>query len=364
MLGKIPFMNYSTPTFVADELKARNNIRRMAEKAKANGLLFRPHFKTHQSVEAGEWFRSEGVTAITVSSAEMAQRFAGAGWNDITIAFPHNLHESEAVAALAEKITINLLFDNPEQAAAAADALRSKAGFFIKADTGYHRAGILPGDDASINAILGAAKGSRLRFKGFLTHAGHTYRAGDPEQVLAIHRKSTQALALMKAGCLDAFPEIIASAGDTPSCSIASEFQGVDEIRPGNFVYYDLMQWMLGSCTFHQIAAAVICPVISVYPDRNEALILGGAVHLSKESLQIHGGETVYGLAVPFANGKWEDVQGDDYLTALSQEHGILQTNSPWAKNLKPGDHLALIPVHSCLAADLLVAKNKFAVVR
>lgn len=364
MHSKIPFMNYFTPTFVADELKAGNNILRMAEKAKANGLLFRPHFKTHQSVEAGEWFRSEGVTAITVSSVEMAQRFAGAGWNDITIAFPHNPHESEAVAALADNINLNLLFDNPVQAAAAASAVRNTTGFFIKADTGYHRAGILPGDDATISCILDAAKESPLRFKGFLTHAGHTYRAKDPEQVLKIHLNSTQALAGMKARYLDAFPEIIASAGDTPSCSIANEFQDVDEIRPGNFVYYDLMQWMLGSCTFHRIAAAVICPVISVYPHRNEALILGGAVHLSKESLQIKGEETVFGLAVPFINGKWEDAQGHDYLTSLSQEHGILQTNSPWAKNLKPGDCIAVIPVHSCLAADLLVAKNKFYIVR
>ena len=47
----------------------------MARKAKDNGLIFRPHFKTHQSIEIGEWFRESGVNKITVSSLTMANYF-------------------------------------------------------------------------------------------------------------------------------------------------------------------------------------------------------------------------------------------------------------------------------------------------
>lgn len=61
------------PTLLLDPDRAKRNISRMAEKAARSGLRFRPHFKTHQSAAVGEWFRPFGVTAITVSSVEMAE---------------------------------------------------------------------------------------------------------------------------------------------------------------------------------------------------------------------------------------------------------------------------------------------------
>ena len=79
------------PTFVIDKKICLNNIEKMTQKAADNGLRFRPHFKTHQSAEIGEWFRSFGVNAITVSSLQMAKYFAANGWKDITLAFPVNI---------------------------------------------------------------------------------------------------------------------------------------------------------------------------------------------------------------------------------------------------------------------------------
>ena len=40
----------------------RANIQAMAEKARRNKLIFRPHFKTHQSTTVGAWFKEAGVT--------------------------------------------------------------------------------------------------------------------------------------------------------------------------------------------------------------------------------------------------------------------------------------------------------------
>ncbi len=78
------------PTLILDESRARRNLARMAAKARQQGVRFRPHFKTHQSVEMGGWFREEGVSSITVSSVDMAVYFAQAGWDDILIAFTAN----------------------------------------------------------------------------------------------------------------------------------------------------------------------------------------------------------------------------------------------------------------------------------
>lgn len=345
------------PQLIISEKKARTNIDLFVRKAQNHNLLFRPHFKTHQSVQVGEWFREAGVTAITVSSLPMARKFASAGWKDITIAFPLIVTEAEGYAQLAGEVNLNVLFDQPTQVPAFREKLKHKAGYFIKIDVGYHRAGVLPQQTNIIDEIIAAAASYPLQFKGYLTHAGQTYSAKSIEEILSVHQETTTILRNLRQQYLGQHPGIITSTGDTPSCSLAIDFSGIDEIRPGNFVYYDLMQLQLGSCRFEQIAAAVACPVVSVYPDRNEALIYGGAVHLSKESLKVNG-TTVYGLAVPFGQGAWSKPEGEDYLLRLSQEHGILKTHSPWAKALKPGDGVAVIPVHSCLAVDLIGNKD------
>ena len=102
------------PTMVLNEEVCKSNIARMAAKAKAANVVFRPHFKTHQSREIGEWFRASGVDKITVSSLNMAMKFAEWGWNDITVAFPVNCLEHEKINALAAKIRLNLLLVHSE----------------------------------------------------------------------------------------------------------------------------------------------------------------------------------------------------------------------------------------------------------
>jgi len=55
------FESIEQPTLLLDEAAARRNIRFMAEKATRLGLVFRPHFKTHQSAVIGEWFRDNSA---------------------------------------------------------------------------------------------------------------------------------------------------------------------------------------------------------------------------------------------------------------------------------------------------------------
>ncbi len=94
------------------------------------------------------------------------------------------------------------------------------------------------------------------------------------------------------------YPKLIISIGDTPSCSIMENFEGVDEIRPGNFIFYDLMQSQLGACDEQNIAVALACPVTAIHPNRNEIVIYGGGVHLSKEYLVNNNGVKSYGKVV------------------------------------------------------------------
>jgi D-serine deaminase-like pyridoxal phosphate-dependent protein len=67
-------------TLLLQESICRHNIERMVEKAKRHNLVLKPHFQTNQSAEIGEWFRQAGVNKITVSSLDMVEYFAEAGW--------------------------------------------------------------------------------------------------------------------------------------------------------------------------------------------------------------------------------------------------------------------------------------------
>lgn len=77
--------------------------------------------------------------------------------------------------------------------------------------------------------------------------------------------------------------QIRISIGDSSECSVSDSFQGIYEIHPGNFAYYDLMQWKIGACTLDEIAVTVACPVIAKHRQQKKIVLYGGAVHLSME---------------------------------------------------------------------------------
>jgi len=72
-------LNIVKPTLLLDTKKMMSNIEFMATKAKINNLIFRPHFKTHQSLEIGKLFLDYEIDKITVSSINMTLYFIKGG---------------------------------------------------------------------------------------------------------------------------------------------------------------------------------------------------------------------------------------------------------------------------------------------
>ncbi|MGE5341370.1 MAG: alanine racemase [Candidatus Omnitrophota bacterium] len=357
-------MKITKPTFIVDKKKAMRNIERMVRKIdQSEGpIRFRPHFKTHQSAPIGQWFRERGITAITVSSVDMAFYFAQNGWNDITIAILVNPLEIEAIDRLAGMVDLSLVIDSEEMATFLQRKLTHNVNLWIKIDTGYHRTGI---EWDQTEEILSTARMIRrslkLSFKGVLTHAGHAYKARSAAELEQIYADTVFKMNRIR-NCLEekAIDGVEISIGDTPTCSAIERFYGTDEIRCGNFVFYDVSQWLIGACQPEDIAAAVSCPVIARYPRRNEIVVYGGAVHLSKESITDRQGRTLFGLvALPDKiSPTWGPVVDQTFISALSQEHGIIKTTDAFIREIRVGDTLMVLPVHSCLASNLL--KNNY----
>jgi len=348
-------MEIVRPTLLLDKNKCLKNIERMVKKAESLHVDFRPHFKTHQSAEIGEWFRPYGVKKITVSSIRMASYFASHGWKDITVAFPVNILEINEINILAEKISLNLLIENKEALSCLKKFIRFPVGIFIKIDTGYNRTGILASRTNQIDSLLSELKNSGfLKFQGFLTHTGQAYHAQSRHELLNCHFEALLKMRILKNQYRKDWPGLKISLGDTPTTSICDNFDEVDEIRPGNFVFYDLMQQKLGSCTFDDIAVRVVCPVVAMHSSRNEVVIYGGAVHLSKEWITNTDGKPLYGRIIVRKDGEEILLDEKNYVSSLSQEHGILKIAHKDFDYFKVGDLVEIIPVHSCLTANLM----------
>ncbi len=351
-------LNFETiqkPTLLLNQARCQANIARMVDKARQNRVLFRPHFKTHQSAAIGEWFRAQGVEAITVSSLDMANYFADHGWNDITIAFSLNWRQIEAIDSLAARVHLGLLFESVESVGYAARHLAHNVAGWIKIDVGAHRTGV-PYENASEVAAIAEAmtRSSTIHVMGLLTHAGHAYHPTAESTVLSIYQESLQRLKdLAKTLAQAGFPGVKLSVGDTPACSLVQDLLGVDEIRPGNFVFYDVMQVQIGSCLEDDIAVGVACPVVARHAERNEIVIYGGAIHLSKESMALDGPPCFGLVALPAPDG-WGKALPGAYISSMSQEHGLVRVTAEQFERIHLGDLLIVLPVHSCLTVSCL----------
>lgn len=340
------------PVLLLDQHKARRNLDRMVARALEAGVRFRPHFKTHQSHVVGHWFRESGVSAITVSSLAMAEYFAEDGWDDITIAFPFHPGMRDGVNILASRVKLGITLAD----AAALDGVEFDHGLdvWLKIDVGTHRTGFQPDDASGLQTLAENLHGrSDLHLRGLLAHAGHSYGARDHEAIAQVHQHCLNTLRTLADELADSAPDLEISVGDTPACSTQSDFAGVSEMRPGNFIFYDLSQWQIGSCAIEDIAVAMACPVVSRHPERGQLVVHGGAVHFSKDRMQMDG-QTVFGLAARAGEHGWGELMPEVRLVGLSQEHGMVDAPADFIRSVKPGDVLYFLPVHSCLTADVL----------
>ena len=344
-------------TLLVDRRRAEANINHfVARAAAANGTL-RPHFKTHQSAAVAEWFRTAGVTRATVSSLGQAAYFADHGWSDLTLAISANPLEVADYSDLAARISLGLLVDTSETVARLAAGLTSEVRIWLEIDVGDGRTGIPWNQTRRLVDLAEQLTAARnLELVGLLTHAGQTYDAADGGEAAAVFHASREHLQdcrreLTRAG----FTGLLISAGDTPGFAAATDWIGLDEARPGNFVFHDLMQLVAGACTEEGLACAVGCPVIGVYPERGEVVVHAGAVHLSKERLtDLHG--DCFGCLMSLDEGGFGGLFADWSLTKLSQEHGVVAARGKAAddqlRKLRPGDLVLVAPVHSCLTCE------------
>jgi D-serine deaminase-like pyridoxal phosphate-dependent protein len=349
-------LDLQTPALLIDRERLQSNISSMATKAKSFNVDLRPHIKTHKCIEIARMQQVAGCKGITVSTLGEAKAFAGAGFDDITLAFPLAGQKVGQAVALSKTTKLSVLVDNPsplkelsEQAYHAGVVVP----VLIKVDCGYHRCGIesYPEVEALASRIHALPN---LTFSGILTHAGHSYTAPSKDEVLMI-ADSEQEIMIDFAVKLQARPttpsQLTVSIGSTPTISTTPRIRkGITEVRPGNYVFFDYTQVALGSCKSTACALSVLATVVGTFADR--VIIDAGATALSKDEGPHHiEPDCGFGKIVEdYENGTYvEDLK----ITALSQEHGKITGDSRSLSSLRANDQIRIVPNHSCLTANL-----------
>ncbi|MFW9792975.1 MAG: alanine racemase [Candidatus Thorarchaeota archaeon] len=344
-----------SPTALVDIERLDQNIADMATKAEENGVDLRPHIKTHKCIEIGKKQLEAGASGITVSTLGEAYAFSKAGFKDITYAVPLAPDKFNAIYDISKMTNLKVLIDNPytvEILDKFSEKVSTQFVVMLKVDCGNHRCGVDPKKPEALKLARKINEASNLEFKGILAHAGHSYSTKSVGEIKEIALQE-QGVMVQFADALrtedkDLAPEIV-SIGSTPTTRIVESFmEGITEIRPGNYVFFDYTQVALGSCELSNCAFTVQASVIGIYPDW--VVIDAGATALSKDMGPTHiDKKSGYGQII--SDYQENKIAKDFIIHSLSQEHGKIMTSD--GNHLQIGDRVRIIPNHSCLTANL-----------
>ncbi|HEU4594862.1 MAG TPA: alanine racemase [Pyrinomonadaceae bacterium] len=342
-----------TPSLVLDAARVRRNAERMSARVRQLGADLRPHVKTHKCVEVARLQTEGHKGGVTVSTLAEARAFAAQDFRDITYAVPVEPGKfSEAVALARECERLALVTDDESIPGPLGEAARRGGvtlDVFLEVDCGYHRCGVEPHlpEARAISRLIQDAPG--LRFAGILTHAGHSYHARSKEELLALARHERDLMTGFATSLRAEGVEVPSvSIGSTPTITHVDHLESVDEVRPGNYIFFDAFQATLGSCGFDDCALTVLTSVVHRDRARRRIVLDAGAVALSKDRGAVEFDETC-------GFGHVLDLEGRDTglrVESLSQEHGVLHVkDEKLFDSLRVGTRVRVLANHSCLTA-------------
>jgi D-serine deaminase-like pyridoxal phosphate-dependent protein len=314
------------------------------------GVSLRPHLKTAKSADVARMAIAGEAGGIAVSTLAEAEYFATRGFRDITIAAGTTSEKLDRVAGLiSSDLILNVITDDVVVARAIASH-PAPVRALIEIDSGESRGGVDPASDAVIE--IGRALGEKLA--GVLTHAGHSYECRTVEQVREVAEQERVAVTTAADGLRSAGMSCeIVSVGSTPTMSHVERLDGVTEARPGVYMFGDLFQAAIRTCTRDDIALTVLASVIGCRPDANQIVLDAGALALSKDRSTASTPEDAgFGLVWDL-DGK--SGFGECVIHEVYQEHGVARGLESGMKlpfdELKVGAKVRVAPNHSCLTA-------------
>lgn len=333
-----------TPYLSVDGARMESNILKMAGIARGSGVTLRPHVKTHKIPAIARKQVEAGAVGITVAKVSEAEVMAGGGIEDIFIAYPLVTEEKIRRAIdLSKRIRLIVGVDSLEGARRLSAAAEDHPlEVRLEVDTGLRRTGV-PYDRA-VELAGEISPFDTLDLAGIYTYRGAVL---DGSPTLDLEKAGTEEGRLM-VSLADRMRERgieirDVSLGSTPTAEYAARVEGVTEIRPGTYVFYDTMQARLGACSPDERAAEVVATVVS-RPSSELAVIDGGSKTFATDVQP--GGEPLNLVGFGEVIGHPEVV-----LERLTEEHGMLSLGRE--SDLGVGEEVRIFPNHICSTVNL-----------
>ncbi len=186
-----------------------------------------------------------------------------------------------------------------------------------------------------------------------LTHAGHAYGCSTVAEIRDVAEQERRGV-LQAAGTLrDAgFACAVISAGSTPTAVHAATFEGLTEMRPGNYMFFDLYQEGLGCCTRDDIAISVLAAVVGHTEEDGGLLVDAGALALSQDTSAARWSDEIgYGVVLGEAG---RSLPAGTRVAAVHQEHGFVRARERLSPDAWPvGSRVRILPNHACAMAAM-----------
>lgn len=325
---------FKTPYLALNLDVLEKNVRSLADLARKNGTVLRPHCKSHKTLEIAQLQMKEGADGITASTLKEIRYLAQGGIPSVTLAYPLvDAYKLREFLDLEKTMDLRTIVISKEHGRFLNDHVHTSSPLkvYLKVDTGLGRLGV---SVEEIQETLTHLKTlPQLKVIGLLTHGGQSYK-GELGMEAYATQESARLLEHRRS-------DLTISCGSTPTIRPLLKIQGVDEGRPGNYVFFDRTMLNLGVCSLEDCSLTIRTTVLSVSPKR--LVVDAGSKALSSDG-GVHGNQTLKGYGMV--------MEGVDLLVErLSEEHGIITGKD--LDRFSPGDILNILPNHACSAVNL-----------
>jgi D-serine deaminase-like pyridoxal phosphate-dependent protein len=334
-----------TPCLIVRESALRENINEMANWAKQRGIALRPHQKTHKTAEIARMQHEAGIQGVTCAKLGEAEALVDSGVvNDVLLGYqivgPRKI---ERLLALMERAKVTVAVDGVPVAESLSEACVADGkvlDVYIEMNTGLNRAGLLPGEE-TLCLAKEVVTMPGLNFRGIMTHEGHVAKSRNQDELREVAHAAGRAMVdtaeLLRANDV---PVEVVSVGSTPAAFATTEIDGITEMRPGTYVFYDNASFRFGRIGPDRCALRVLTTVIS-RPSPDRAVVDAGSKTLTMDAAP--PGRTGHGYVVEIP---------DAVVARLSEEHGVIEFAAP-NNELSVGDVVEIIPNHVCPTVNL-----------
>jgi D-serine deaminase-like pyridoxal phosphate-dependent protein len=332
-----------TPAILIDLDIMERNLRKLSEYSREHGFRVRPHTKTHKIPALARKQIGLGAAGLTVAKVGEAEVMLAALPTDLLIAYPTiGARKLDRLMQVAKQTAVSMSLDSlfvAQQLSDAASTHGVEIGVLAEVDVGLGRVGVPPGD-ALLELIRGIARLPNLRLDGIAFYPGQVKSLDEEGQqaLKKVEQLLDEILSDLKGAGVT--PRIV-SGGSTPTLFHSHQLPGLNEVRPGTYIFNDRNTMLAGACTLEECAASILVTVVST-AKAGQMIIDGGSKTFSSDR-PTAGSEVSFGHIVEAPQAVF---------TKMNEEHGFVDLQKAGRK-FGVGDRVRIIPNHICVAMNL-----------